>query len=344
MKPTYFNGLVKTSFLNERKLPLVVEPAGTARGQEDKRFLFDFLASQELRIEQALLDHGAILLRGFALRSAEDFSEAMETFVPNRMVAGYSMGRGQKQPVLKRIYTSTEIAPPYRIPLHNEMTFTPIPPRYIVFFCERPAPQGGETPLACSREMYREMPEDIKRLFDDKGGVMYVRYHTSKNWPIKLRRGNIALQAWQDTFETDDPAAVEAACNELGMTCQWSRLGELLVEVVLPATGVHPVTEEKTWFNQAHLFNPTRDLMTPSKRIIYKVARALLAPRRFTYACFGNRERIPDEVVERIHQTIERITIKFPWAQGDMLVIDNASTSHGRNPFSGPRSVLVGMK
>ena len=31
------------------------------------------------------------------------------------------------------------------------------------------------------------------------------------------------------------------------------------------------------------------------------------------------------------------------WRAGDVLLIDNMLTAHGRNPFSGKRSVVVGM-
>jgi len=33
----------------------------------------------------------------------------------------------------------------------------------------------------------------------------------------------------------------------------------------------------------------------------------------------------------------------FPWQAGDILMLDNMLTSHGRKPFVGARKVLVGM-
>ena len=32
-----------------------------------------------------------------------------------------------------------------------------------------------------------------------------------------------------------------------------------------------------------------------------------------------------------------------PWAAGDLLLVDNLRVAHGRAPFSGHRTVLVGM-
>ena len=33
----------------------------------------------------------------------------------------------------------------------------------------------------------------------------------------------------------------------------------------------------------------------------------------------------------------------FPWQAGDLLFLDNHLAAHGRNSFSGARSILVGL-
>jgi alpha-ketoglutarate-dependent taurine dioxygenase len=35
--------------------------------------------------------------------------------------------------------------------------------------------------------------------------------------------------------------------------------------------------------------------------------------------------------------------VELPWRQGDILLIDNMLTAHARNPFTGPRKVVVAM-
>jgi alpha-ketoglutarate-dependent taurine dioxygenase len=35
--------------------------------------------------------------------------------------------------------------------------------------------------------------------------------------------------------------------------------------------------------------------------------------------------------------------LRFAWTRGDVLILDNIQSSHGREPFEGPRSVLVAM-
>ena len=36
-------------------------------------------------------------------------------------------------------------------------------------------------------------------------------------------------------------------------------------------------------------------------------------------------------------------SVRFPWAPGDVLAIDNMLVAHGRAPFTGQRLVLAGM-
>jgi alpha-ketoglutarate-dependent taurine dioxygenase len=36
-------------------------------------------------------------------------------------------------------------------------------------------------------------------------------------------------------------------------------------------------------------------------------------------------------------------TVSFPWRRGDVMLLENMLTAHGRTPFSGPRKVLAAM-
>jgi alpha-ketoglutarate-dependent taurine dioxygenase len=36
-------------------------------------------------------------------------------------------------------------------------------------------------------------------------------------------------------------------------------------------------------------------------------------------------------------------TVRFEWKAGDLLMLDNMLTSHGRDPFDPPRRIVVGM-
>jgi alpha-ketoglutarate-dependent taurine dioxygenase len=102
---------------------------------------------------------------------------------------------------------------------------------------------------------------------------------------------------------------------------------------------VHPRTGETIWFNHAHMFHVSS--LEPVTR------QALLAqfdedelPRN---ALYGDGSPIAPEVLDEIRQVYEATSIRFDWQQGDVLLVDNILASHGREPFTGPRQILVAM-
>lgn len=40
---------------------------------------------------------------------------------------------------------------------------------------------------------------------------------------------------------------------------------------------------------------------------------------------------------------LEECKVVFPWQTGDVLMLDNMLTAHAREPFQGPRKVVVAM-
>jgi hypothetical protein len=47
--------------------------------------------------------------------------------------------------------------------------------------------------------------------------------------------------------------------------------------------------------------------------------------------------------MDHLRAAYRRETVSFPWQKGDLLMLDNMLVAHARDPFSGPRRVLVGM-
>ena len=44
-----------------------------------------------------------------------------------------------------------------------------------------------------------------------------------------------------------------------------------------------------------------------------------------------------------VSQTYEQEKIIFPWQEGDVMLLDNMSVAHGREPYVGEREVIVAM-
>ena len=49
------------------------------------------------------------------------------------------------------------------------------------------------------------------------------------------------------------------------------------------------------------------------------------------------------DVVALLNDVYETHTRREPWQAGDLLLVDNVATAHSREPYTGPREVLVGM-
>ena len=106
-----------------------------------------------------------------------------------------------------------------------------------------------------------------------------------------------------------------------------------------PASYTHPLSGEKVWFNQAHLFHVSALKNEIANSLINFLGRENL-PRN-TY--FGDGGEIDVEQLQLIRDLYEQQQISFDWQKNDLLLLDNMYFTHGRNPFKGNRKVLVGM-
>jgi alpha-ketoglutarate-dependent taurine dioxygenase len=311
--------LVKGSFFDERvTLPLVLEPAIGGLS------LVDWAASNRQHLEQELLRYGAILFRGFKVNTVAEFEQFMEACAGELLE--YSYRSTPRTQVSGKIYTSTEYPAHQTIPLHNEMSYTRRWPMKIAFFCMEVAEAGGETPIADSRRVFQR----IDSLIRDRFGRRRVRY--VRNY------GNALDLTWQNVFQTESRAEVEEYCREAGIEFEWKEDDRLKTSDVCQAIAEHPRTGEAVWFNQAHLFHVS-SLQSEIRESLLKSVGGE-APRN---AFYGDGASIDEGDLEKIRRAYEREAVVFAWQQGDVLLLDNMLTAHGRKPFRGLRKVVVGM-
>ena len=58
---------------------------------------------------------------------------------------------------------------------------------------------------------------------------------------------------------------------------------------------------------------------------------------------FGDGTPIDEPVIDAISEAYRRAALSFAWQERDILILDNMLTAHGRNPFVGPRKIVVAM-
>lgn len=309
----------RVSFLSsDTRLPAVVNPAM-------KQALTEYHDAIERMVRTHLPTVGGLLFRGFPIDSAADFETFVRMISPD--LASYEFGSTPRSQVQNQIYTSTEYPPHQHIPLHNEQAYTTEWPMKIWFYCAQASPEGGYTPIADSREVYRHIPVRIRERFIEKG-VMYVRNY-----------GNGLDVPWTKVFNTTDRGSVEQFCRAAGIAYEWKPDGELRTRQICQAVAVHPHTDETVWFNQAHLFHVS-NLEPAVREALLAVVSETDLPRQ---ACYGDGSPIETAVLDEIREVYQCHAVRFPWQEGDVLMLDNMLAAHGRTPFKGPRKILVAM-
>jgi alpha-ketoglutarate-dependent taurine dioxygenase len=119
----------------------------------------------------------------------------------------------------------------------------------------------------------------------------------------------------------------------------WQADGGLRTRQRRPAVVRHPVTGRRCWFNQvAFLSKWTLDPDVRDYLVEVYGDDALPFDTRF-----GNGDPIGEDVVALLNEVYEAHTVREPWQPGDLLLVDNIRTAHSREPYTGPRNVLVGM-
>jgi alpha-ketoglutarate-dependent taurine dioxygenase len=301
-------------------LPLIITPE-QLQGQPWS----DWLQAQHSWLEQRLLEHGAVLFRGFPIEGSTGFADWVHRLSTEDLLP-YQFRSTPRTAVSGHIYTSTEYPSDQLIPQHNEQSYTSQWPLKIYFFCDTPPDYRGETPICDSRLVYQLMPADIRAAFASKG-IRYLRNYSELDLD------------YREVFGSADPAEIGRQCRLLGIEYSWSAQGRLSTAQTLPAVRQHPVTGQWLWFNQAHLFHVSARGPEVAEALIDSYGLAAL-PR---HACFGDGSEIPADYIRRINQVFAQCQQSFPWQKNDLLYMDNMLAAHGRRDFRGARKILVAM-
>jgi alpha-ketoglutarate-dependent taurine dioxygenase len=275
-------------------------------------------------IADGLLRHGAILFRGFAVNRPELFQE----FV--RVISGeplhYNEQTSPRTQVAEKLYTSTDYPSDQSILFHNENSYAVTFPRKLFFWCDVPAREGGQTPLADTRRVLEDIDRSVLDRFI-RFGWMYVRNFSA----------HFGL-SWQTAFRTESRREVEDYCRKAVIDYEWTESG-LRTRQIRPSTIRHPVSSETVWFNHATFFHVSNIEPILRAQLLAQYGEAELPNNTY----YGDGAPIEDCVIEHLRQAYEKEAVSFQWEPGDVALIDNVLTAHSRTPFVDPRRILFSM-
>ena len=297
--------------------PLVFEPAQAGLD------LIDWIQDRRELVDRRLAEAGALLFRGFGLEDVSRFEELAE-LLTDGLYSEY--GDLPRETMGRNVYSSTPYPPDKSIPLHNESSQMHCWPLKQLFLCVTPAQERGETPIADCRQVYRELAPELREKFEHKG-LLYVRNFI----------GGIDVD-WQEFFHTDDRSEVEDYCRQADIVCEWTERG-LRTKKQAPAVARHPRTGDLVFFNQlqAHHID---FLDEETRSSLLSLFGEEYLPRN---VYFGDGSAISSAEIDVIRATCEHASVIFPWQRGDVLLLDNMLSAHARNPFVGPRKIVVAM-
>jgi hypothetical protein len=272
-------------------------------------------------LRAVVAEHGSVLVRGLGVRDGAVFGELAtelmgerEAFAPRRRVAG-------------GVYSSTPWPPSQPMCMHHELSYALEFPRLLLFACLCAPTAGGATALADAPTVLDALPGELVERFEREG------------WLLTRSYGGEIGASVAEAFGTDDRAAVERYCRANEIELEWQPGGGLRTRQRRSAVVRHPADGRRCWFNQIAFLNEWT-LAPDVREFLVDAYGADGLPFNTRY---GGGDPIGEDVVELINEVYDAHTVREPWQAGDLLIVDNVRTAHSREPFEGPREVLVAL-
>lgn len=319
LKPKSFDpatDLVKKEPLTEKGFPMLYRPA------VEGIILKDWFAGHLPEIEKELQETGAILFRGFDIPTRDAFQDVIRQFGHDFL--SYKDRSSPRSEIKENIYNSTEHPSDQVINMHTELSYSHTWPLKIAFYCYKEPDEGGETPIADVRKVLHRLSGPARQAFGEKG----IRYR-------RLLQPGIGLP-WQEVYQTTEKAVVEQYCASHQLEYTWLENDSLEIKWYRPAIRLHPATGEEVWFNHGFFFNA----QALPREIMAAFPDAEELPFN-TY--YGDGSPIPAAYIEEIRDAYQQESVFFPWKHGDILLMDNMLSAHGRNAYKGDREINVVM-
>ncbi len=328
--------------MSETNIDLIDVSAAAVDGQQvydDSVFPYVLLAEGDLALSDAagwvsakrelLLalasQHGAVLLRGFPVASAEDFDVLVQALQLTNFPYKKSLSNAVRINRTERVFSANEAPPDVRIFFHHEMAQTPLFPRWLMFSCEVAADEGGATPLCRSDVLYQRLAQRCPEFVEacEKRGLCYTNVMPDHD-DAQSGMG----RSWRSTLGVDDRDAAQARLKELNYSWQWADDGCLKVTTPpLPAV-VKVADGRKVFFNQliAAFCGWKDERNDPSKSI-----------------CHGDGSPLDAGAARIAVELADQLAFDLQWQVGDVALIDNTIAMHARGPFKGRRKVFASL-
>jgi hypothetical protein len=273
-------------------------------------------------VHALIAESGAVLLRGLGVTSAAEVAAVAAALGIEPMTE--REGFAPRSSYAEAVYSSSQWPADEVMCMHHELSYAAEVPGLILFGCLTAPAEGGKTEIADGQQVLRALPADLVAPFERDGWLLKRMYH------------EIGV-SWTDAFGTKDPARVDAYCAAAGLEREWLPEGGLRTRQRRAAVVRHPRTGVPGWFNQIAFLNELT--LDPAIRgYLIDVYGPSGLPFNTAY---GDGTPISGDTVETINEVYRQATVAEAWQDGDILVVDNLRMAHSREPYEGPREIVV---
>jgi len=367
---------VTTRFLNkeerlintlETEMPLVFE----AKEKKDPKFLQSFLKANSEKLMEDVGKYGALLLRGFDIKSDKDFENTILSIEGLNGISEAFMAEHGRETVdgLKYVLHTNTIYKTggtlYLGGFHSENYYSPDVPGFISFCCLKPSQLGGETGLIDMEKVYEHLDHELKE-----------RLEKSPYFVGKWLVSEVAERYKVDT-ET-----VEEICHQFNLPIVGDGENKLIL-MYKPSVFLHPLTKKKslqinffslptldpilrqnflndyqdsTWFWHRFVWKLPSPVFKTIENVFVFCIALLHSPKELFQLTRSKRKT--DKAFKKLNKKFQKVNSCFSkkdidhlarlkrdyycsiiWKKGDILLVDNRKVAHTGMPGSGPRLV-----
>lgn len=269
--------------------------------------------------------HGAVAFRDFPLKDVEAFDALIQAFNLDNFPYVESLSNAVRVNRTPRVFSANEAPPEVTIFFHHEMAQTPLYPRYILFYCEIAAEQGGETPLCRSDVLFERLQKEAPQFASDceTKGLRYTNVMPGIDDPHSGMG-----RSWQKTLGVETQPEAETRLSQLGYSHEWLEDDCLRATTpTLPAV-LEVAPGQKTFFNQliAAYCGWKDERNDPSDAIRH-----------------GDGSKLDPDGVQTAVRLSEELAYDHAWQVGDAVLLDNTVAMHARRSFVGTRKIVASL-
>jgi alpha-ketoglutarate-dependent taurine dioxygenase len=316
------SGLLADLEFNQHNFPSIIVNDGSIETLQQAQC---WVNENRASLQKELACTGALLFRGFPVTDAQSYDHFFSAFGYDNFTYQESLSNAVRINYTELVFSANEAPKDVEIYLHSEMAQTPIFPNIISLFCEKAADSGGATILCRSDIVYQKVMAAEPLLTEklSREGLKYTNTMPSGDNP-----GSAQGRGWQSTLSVQSKDQAEEKLQNLGYRWQWHADGSLSAQTkALPA--IKSVEGDRQVF-----FNQIIAAYQGWKGVKEDPSVGL---------CFGDDSAIPKHFLDKICEIAAATAYDLLWQDGDVALVDNHLSMHGRRPYGGDtvRRVLV---